>query len=97
MTGTKIFTSNGKRPWAEALAVKNGGFIYVGDSNSASAYQSDSTRSIDRSTYYKSVEGAVGGGARTAADRVTVCHAAGPANADDFMSSRQSRTAVLPT
>jgi hypothetical protein len=39
----KIFTSNKQQPWAEALAVKNGRFIYVGDANGISSYQSATT------------------------------------------------------
>jgi len=36
----KIFTSNKQQPWAEALAVKNGKFIYVGDASGIASYQS---------------------------------------------------------
>ncbi len=36
----RIFTSNRQQPWAEALAVKNGKFIYVGDANGIASYQS---------------------------------------------------------
>jgi predicted amidohydrolase YtcJ len=36
----RIFTSNRKQPWAEALAVKNSKFIYVGDANGIASYQS---------------------------------------------------------
>jgi predicted amidohydrolase YtcJ len=46
LSGAKIFTSNTQQPWAEAVAVKDGRFIYVGDSAGASKYQSDNTRSI---------------------------------------------------
>ena len=45
--GAKIFTSNKQQPWAEALAIKDGKFIYVGDSVGASIYKSDSTRSMN--------------------------------------------------
>jgi glycerate-2-kinase len=31
ITGAKIFTSDKQQPWAEALAIKDGKFIYVGD------------------------------------------------------------------
>ena len=41
----KIFTADKQQPWAEALAVKNGKFIYVGDAAGITAYQS--TNSID--------------------------------------------------
>ena len=47
ITGAKIFTSNKQQPWAEALAIKNGKFIYVGDSAGISMYKTDSTRSIN--------------------------------------------------
>jgi len=47
LTGAKIFTSNKQQAWAEAVAIKNGRFIYVGDSTGASKYLSDSTHSID--------------------------------------------------
>ena len=45
ITGAKIFTSDKQRPWAEALAVKDGKFIYVGDANGIVSYTS--TNSID--------------------------------------------------
>lgn len=47
LSGAQIFTSNNQQPWAEAVAVKNGRFIYVGDSAGVVAYQSDSTRSVN--------------------------------------------------
>jgi adenine deaminase len=47
LTGAKIFTSNKQQPWAEAVAIKNGRFIYVGDSAGASKYLSDNTQSVD--------------------------------------------------
>lgn len=47
LSGAKIFTSNKQQPWAEAIAVKNGRFIYVGDSAGVSKYRSDSTTSVD--------------------------------------------------
>ena len=47
LSGVQIFTSNNQQPWAEAVAVKNGQFIYVGDSAGVVAYQSDSTRSVN--------------------------------------------------
>ncbi len=39
----KIFTSNKQQPWAEALVVKNGKFIYVGDTSGIASYQSKTT------------------------------------------------------
>ncbi|MBW2427829.1 MAG: amidohydrolase family protein, partial [Deltaproteobacteria bacterium] len=45
ITNAKIFTSNTQQPWAEALAIKDGKFVYVGDANGISSYKS--TNSID--------------------------------------------------
>ena len=47
LTGAKIFTSNKQQPWAEAVAIKNGRFIYVGDTTGTSKYLSDNTHSVD--------------------------------------------------
>ena len=47
LTGAKIFTSNTQQPWAEAVAIKNGRFIYVGDAPGTIKFRSDSTRSIN--------------------------------------------------
>ena len=47
LSGARIFTSNKQQPWAESVAVKNGRFIYVGDSAGVSIYRSDSTHSVD--------------------------------------------------
>jgi predicted amidohydrolase YtcJ len=47
LNGAKIFTSNTQQPWAEALAIRKGRFIYVGDSAGVSKYRSDRTHSID--------------------------------------------------
>ena len=47
LSGAIIFTSNKQQPWAEAVAIKNGKFIYVGDSAGASKYLSDNTQSVD--------------------------------------------------
>ena len=47
LSGAQIFTSNNQQPWAEAVAVKSGRFIYVGDSAGVAAYQSGSTRSVN--------------------------------------------------
>ena len=46
LTGVKIFTSNPQQPWAEAVAIRNGKFLYVGDSAGASVYSSENTRSF---------------------------------------------------
>lgn len=45
ITGAKIFTSDKQQPWAEALAIKDGKFVYVGDANGIASYTS--TNSID--------------------------------------------------
>jgi len=39
----KIFTSNKQQPWAEALAVKDGKFIYVGDASGIASYHGATT------------------------------------------------------
>ena len=45
ITGAKIYTSDEQQPWAEALAIKDGKFIYVGDSTGAAFFSS--ARTID--------------------------------------------------
>ena len=40
ITGAKIFTSDKLQPWAEALAIKDGKFVYVGDANGIVSYTS---------------------------------------------------------
>jgi hypothetical protein len=47
LTGAKIFTSNRQQPWAEAVAIKGGRFIYVGDSAGAQTFRSDNTQTVD--------------------------------------------------
>ena len=47
LSGANIFTSNKQQPWAEAVVIKNGRFIYVGDSAGTSKYLSDNTHSVD--------------------------------------------------
>jgi predicted amidohydrolase YtcJ len=47
LTGAKIYTSNEQQPWAEALAIKDGSFIYVGESSEVSVYSSEGTRFVD--------------------------------------------------
>jgi hypothetical protein len=47
LSGARIFTANKQQPWAEAIAIKNGKFIYVGDSAGASKYRSDGTQSVN--------------------------------------------------
>lgn len=47
LTGAKIFTSSNQQPWAEAVAVKDGVFVYVGDTDGVSQYLSGDTQSFD--------------------------------------------------
>jgi predicted amidohydrolase YtcJ len=47
LTGAKIFTSNREQPRAEAVAIKGGRFIYVGDSAGAQMFRSDDTQFVD--------------------------------------------------
>ncbi len=47
LIGGKIFTSNIQQPWTEAVAIKEGRFIYVGDSAGASEFRTENTRSVD--------------------------------------------------
>jgi len=47
LSGAEIFTSDEAQPWAEAVAIKNGRFIYVGDSTGTAQFRSESTRFID--------------------------------------------------
>jgi len=47
LTGAKIFTSNNQQPWAEAVAIKDGRFIYVGSEAGALKYRSKGTRSTN--------------------------------------------------
>ena len=47
LTGGNIYTSNEQQPWAEAVAIKEGRFVYVGGSDGVSAYLSDGTRLVD--------------------------------------------------
>lgn len=47
LTGARIFTSNNRQPWADSVAVRNGEFIFVGDSASALEFHSDSTQLVD--------------------------------------------------
>ena len=44
LTGGKIFTVDDDRPWAEAIAIKDGRFLYVGDEAGATRFATDDTR-----------------------------------------------------
>ncbi len=47
LTGARIFTSDSERPWAEAVAIKDGKFVYVGNESGALEYESENTRSVN--------------------------------------------------
>jgi len=47
LSGARIFTSNEQQPWAEAVAVRDGQFIFVGDAAKALKYRSEDTKYID--------------------------------------------------
>lgn len=41
ITGARIYTSDKDQPWAEALAIKDGKFVYVGDSSGLESFPSE--------------------------------------------------------
>ncbi len=43
----KIYTVNDRQAWAEAVAIKDGKFIYVGDSKSATKYLESGAKPVD--------------------------------------------------
>jgi len=47
LTGASIFTSNAQQPWADTVAIRDGRFVYVGDSTGALELRSDSTQFVD--------------------------------------------------
>lgn len=47
LTGARIFTANEDQPWAKAVAVRDGRFVFVGDSAGALQYRSDDTLVAD--------------------------------------------------
>jgi len=47
LTGGKIYTVNEGQPWAEAMAVRGGEIVYVGDDAGAQAYVGDGTKVED--------------------------------------------------
>lgn len=47
LTGARIFTSNTQQSWAEAVAIRGGRFVYVGDSAGAAEFRSDDTQVVD--------------------------------------------------
>lgn len=49
LTNGKIYTADEQYPWAEAVAIKDGKFVFVGDAANAERYQGGKTRVIDLS------------------------------------------------
>lgn len=47
LTGGKIYTVDNQRPWAEAVAIMDGKFVYVGDEAGVAEFISDRTRISD--------------------------------------------------
>jgi len=47
LTGARIFTSNMQQPWAEAVAIRDGRSIHVGDSAGVSEFRADNTQIVD--------------------------------------------------
>ena len=47
ITGASIYTSDEGQPWADALAIKDGQYVYVGDRDGLSAFTSDNTIDLD--------------------------------------------------
>jgi predicted amidohydrolase YtcJ len=43
----QIYTANARAPWASAVAVRDGRFVYVGDEEGASALVGENTRKVD--------------------------------------------------
>lgn len=42
-----VYTVEAKQPWAEAVAIKNGEIIYVGNTKGAKKYKNKNTKIID--------------------------------------------------
>ena len=47
LTNARIYTVNTSQPWAESVAIKDGKYIFVGDSEGVAAYIGDDTEFID--------------------------------------------------
>jgi predicted amidohydrolase YtcJ len=47
LSGARIYTVDGTRPWAEAVAITGDRFVYVGDADGAVAYVGDATRVVE--------------------------------------------------
>jgi len=43
----RIYTVNSRQPWAEALAIKDGKLVAVGDQKQINSYRGPSTKTID--------------------------------------------------
>lgn len=52
LTNGTLYTVNPRRPWAEAVAIDGGRFVYVGTSKGAKAYIGKSTRVVDLAGRY---------------------------------------------
>lgn len=52
LTNGSIYTVNPRQPWAEAVAISSGKFVYVGSSAGAKAYVGDTTKVIDLAGRY---------------------------------------------
>ena len=47
LTNGQIYTVDGDQPWAEAVAIRNGEFVYVGDNAGAAEWVGESARTTD--------------------------------------------------
>lgn len=47
ITGASIFTSDKQNPWAEAVAIRDGKFVYVGEASGIDAYTSTNTVNLE--------------------------------------------------
>jgi len=47
LTNGKIYTVDEERPWAEAIVIKDGKFVYVGDNAGAESYKSEGVEATD--------------------------------------------------
>ena len=47
LSNGKIYTVNAEMPWAEAVAIRDGNYVYVGDAKGVETYRGADTRAID--------------------------------------------------
>ena len=47
LTGGRVFTVDDRNPWAEAVAIRGGEFVFVGDEAGVAAFVGDTTRTVD--------------------------------------------------